>query len=416
MLHYKAVADNAFSLGFGTLKVVAAYQQNRRQEFEESRDEPGLDFLLHTVNYDVRYVLPEQGGWQANVSVGGMYQRSLNEGDEFLIPAYNLFDFGLFATASKSLSRRLHLSGGLRFDVRRLHSHSLTEDGAERFAAFSRTFDGLTGSLGAVYNVSRRLDVRLNVARGFRAPNLSELGSNGVHEGTFRYETGDSRLRQESSWQADLGVDYSSEILSFQLSLFANHLSDYIFLQRTDGVSIDGLPAYRYTSGDARLAGGEARLIIHPFKHLHFENAFSYVAGWLLHQPAESRYLPQMPAPRWLATLHYDIPVRCKALGGLYAEVETDCNFRQGRIHRANGTEKPTPFYLLLNASVGTDIRLRGRKLCSLYLTGSNLLDRTYQNHLSRLKYADVNPVTGRQGVFNMGRNIGVKALFPLEW
>jgi hypothetical protein len=30
--------------------------------------------------------------------------------------------------------------------------------------------------------------MRLNVASGFRAPNLAELTSNGVHEGTNRYE------------------------------------------------------------------------------------------------------------------------------------------------------------------------------------------------------------------------------------
>jgi iron complex outermembrane receptor protein len=32
------------------------------------------------------------------------------------------------------------------------------------------------------------LTLRLNVASGFRAPNLAELTSNGVHEGTNRYE------------------------------------------------------------------------------------------------------------------------------------------------------------------------------------------------------------------------------------
>ena len=42
--------------------------------------------------------------------------------------------------------------------------------------------------------------------------------------------------------------------------------------------------------------------------------------------------------------------------------------------------------------------------------------DVAYQNHLSRLKYAAVNNVTGRQGVFNMGRNFSVKVNVPLEW
>lgn len=56
--HYKAVAENTLFLGKGTLKAIMAYQQNRRQEFEDSPEEPGLDFMLHTVNYDVKYKLP----------------------------------------------------------------------------------------------------------------------------------------------------------------------------------------------------------------------------------------------------------------------------------------------------------------------------------------------------------------------
>lgn len=414
--HYKIVTDNSLYLHSGTLKVIAAWQQNRRQEYEESYDNCGLDFLLNTVNYDVRYVLPEtDGGWQANIGVCGMYQSSQNKGDEYLIPAYNLFDFGAFATVSRSFGKRLHVSGGMRFDTRHLHSHSLIDDGEERFTAFSRTFSGLTGSIGAVYNASEHLDLRLNVSRGFRAPNLSELGSNGVHEGTFRYETGNNHLKQEFSWQLDAGIDYASEFFSFQLSLFTSHIDNYIFLQRFGGTEIDGVPAYCYTAGDARLMGGETRLILHPFRHLHFENTFSYVNSILLHQPAESRYLPQTPAPRWLSTLHYDININSRSISGMYAEIEADCNLRQNHIYKVNDTETPTPAYFLFNASAGTDIIFRGRKFCSVYVTATNIFNRAYQNHLSRLKYADVNIITGSRGVYNMGRNVGIKVVLPVE-
>ena len=50
--HYKAVFDNAFYLGDGRFNAVLAYQQNRRQEFEEP-DQYGLYLKLHTVNYNV---------------------------------------------------------------------------------------------------------------------------------------------------------------------------------------------------------------------------------------------------------------------------------------------------------------------------------------------------------------------------
>jgi iron complex outermembrane receptor protein len=42
------------------------------------------------------------------------------------------------------------------------------------------------------------LIVRLNLASGFRAPNLAELTSNGVHEGTNRYEIGDLKNKKRT--------------------------------------------------------------------------------------------------------------------------------------------------------------------------------------------------------------------------
>jgi iron complex outermembrane receptor protein len=61
----------------------------------------------------------------------------------------------------------------------------------------STNFSGLTGSVGAVWNVTDHTNIRLNIARGFRAPNMSELGSDGGHEGTLRYEIGNPDLKAE---------------------------------------------------------------------------------------------------------------------------------------------------------------------------------------------------------------------------
>lgn len=412
--HYKAVLDNSVRLGEGYLKAIVGYQQNRRQEFEKA-DECGLDFRLHTVNYDLRYVSPEWDGWKMNTGVGGMHQRSENLGDEFLIPAYNLFDVGMFGTVSKTFFERLHLSGGLRYDHRRLHSLALEDDGEERFSDFRRNFGALSGSLGAILNINEHLDLKANISHGFRAPNMSELGSNGEHEGTFRYELGNQDLKAEHSWQFDLGMDYSTEHFSASVALFANRIGNYIYLSRT-GVDVDDTPAYQFTSGDARLIGGEMRLIWHIIRHLHFENAVSYVDAQQLNSDASHRYLPFTPAPRWLSTLHYDIPVNVKSVRELFAEIETDTNFRQNHVMTANDTETPTPAYTLVNISVGTDIHLRnGRQLCTIGITATNLLNTAYQSHLSRLKYADTFPLTGRHGINNMGRNIGFKLSFPLD-
>ena len=444
--HYKLVWDNSLNLPSGWLKAIVGYQQNRRQEFEEPHHheheheaeeehehggdlEPALYFKLHTLTYDLRYLTHEFSGWKLSAGLQGMWQQSQNLGEEFLIPAYHLIDVGLYATASKQLGRWM-LSGGVRTDHRHLSGEELMEDGEKRFNDFSRNFNGVTGSVGAVWNMSDRLNLRLNVARGFRAPNMSELGSNGAHEGALRYELGNQQLKPEYSLQADLGIDFTSPYVSAQLALFANRIDNYIFL-KGEGREIDEHPVYSYTQGDARLLGFEVGVDFHPVHSLHFGNTFSYVDARQLHQPEVSKYLPYTPAPRWTSELkwellHHSHPTmgihshhlhHAKGLSAdnLYIAVGLECYLRQGHVYAVDDTETATPSYTLLNLSAGTDLTWKDRKVAELYVTADNLLNRAYQSHLSRLKYADVNTVTGRQGVYNMGRNITFKLVVPIS-
>ena len=427
--HYKAVWDNSLNLSSGYLKAIIGYQQNRRQEFEESEDEYELYFKLHTLTYDLRYVTNEFNGWKLSTGIGGMYQKSGNEGEEYLIPDYRLFDFGIYATATKSLGDRWTLNGGLRYDHRRLHGYALQEDGEMRFTDFSRHFNGLTGSIGAVCNINEHFNLRLNLARGFRTPNMSELASNGVHEGSIRYELGNQQLKAEYSLQADLGLDFTSEYVSAQLALFANRIDNYIFTHRVPEVIDPDYITYAYTQGDARLLGFEAGIDFHPIHSVHFSNTFSYVNAQLMHATPDTKYLPFTPAPHWSSELKWELShhshptvahhhttdaAHRSLLNNLYIAAGLDCYLKQSHIYSADDTETTTPAYALLSLSAGTDIKLHGKKIAELYITADNLLNKAYQNHLSRLKYADENVVTGRRGVYNMGRNITFKLVVPI--
>ena len=428
--HNKLVWDNAFNLSSGYLKAIIGYQQNRRQEYEEFADEYELYFKLHTLTYDLRYITNEVNGWKLSTGIGGMYQKSGNEGEEYLIPDYRLFDFGIYATATKSLGDRWTLNGGLRYDHRRLHGYALEEDGDMRFTDFTRHFNGLTGSIGAVCNINDHFNVRLNVARGFRTPNMSELASNGVHEGSIRYELGNQQLKAEYSWQVDLGLDFTSRYVSAQLALFANRINNYIFTHRLPEEIEEGYLTYAYTQGNARLLGFEAGVDFHPIHSVHFSNTFSFVDAQLMHASSDTKYLPFTPAPRWTSELKWELfhhshstvhhhhttdAAHRSPFNNLYIAAGLDCYLRQSHIYSADETETVTPGYALLSLSAGTDIQIKGKKIAELYITADNLLNKAYQNHLSRLKYCDINNVTGRRGVYNMGRNITFKVVVPIN-
>ena len=428
--HYKLVWDNSLNLSTGYLKAIIGYQQNRRKEYEESEDEYELFFKLHTLTYDLRYVTNQWNGWKLSTGIGGMYQKSGNEGEEYLIPDYRLFDFGIYATATKSLGDRWTLNGGVRYDHRRMHGDELIEDGDLRFTDFSRHFNGLTGSIGAVCNINEHFNLRLNVARGFRTPNMSELASNGVHEGSIRYELGNQQLKAEYSLQADLGLDFTSRYVSAQLALFANRIDNYIFTHRLPEEIEEGYLTYAYTQGDARLLGFEAGVDFHPVHSVHFSNTFSFVDAQQMHASSDTKYLPFTPAPRWTSELKWELfhhshstvnhhhnanSIHRSLLNNLYIAAGLECYLKQSHIYSADDTETTTPGYALLSLSAGTDINVNGKKIAEFYITADNLLNKAYQSHLNRLKYADVNSITGRRGVFNMGRNVTFKVVIPIN-
>lgn len=434
--HYKAVWNNNILLGSGILKTTLAYQQNRRQEYADiyHPDNYGLYFQLHTINYDVHYLLPQHDGFGMSFGSNGMYQNSLNLGSEYLVPAYRLFDLGFFFIAQQKIGN-LEISGGMRIDNRSEIVDALylkpsgektdytDPAGIQRFIGFSSDFPGFSGSLGFSYQLSELWNTKLNISKGFRSPSINELSSNGVHEGTLRYEIGNQNLKPENNLQIDYELDFETEHVSSKLNLFINNIDNYIFSSKLPAKNsndsiIENLPAYKFTSGNALIFGGEFSIDIHPhpFDWLHFENSFSYVNSQLLHQTDSTRYLPFTPAPKLQSDIRIDIHNQLKYLKNLYFLLGIEYNFAQNNIYSAYHTETATPAYTLLNASIGTNVVTKKRTLFSVYLNGSNLTDEVYQSHLSRLKYAPKNFATGRYGVFNMGRNINLKVVIPLEF
>ena len=153
--------------------------------------------------------------------------------------------------------------------------------------------------------------------------------------------------------------------------------------------------------------GGEITLDVHPISQLHINNSFGLVMARQLHVGSDERYLPLIPEPRWNCDVRYQFP------RNFYAQAQMEQHFRQSHFYAADDTETATPAYTLINIGAGWSWKQNSKTRFSIDLSVNNLFDRAYQNHLSRLKYADLNTVTGRRGVFNMGRNIVIKITAP---
>ena len=420
--HLRFTSNNYFLLKSGTINADFAFQNNKRREFGDATNpnDTELYFDLNTFNYNVRYNLKESKNWETSFGIGGMQQSNTNKGLEALIPDYNFFDIGAFVYTQKKFNENLTLAGGLRFDNRNVDSKEMLEDSDVKFSKFNKNYNGISGSLGLSYQMNPQSTLKVNLSRGFRAPNIAELASNGVHEGTFKYELGDINLKSEISHQIDVAYFLNSDHITFEFTPFINFISNYIYtekLQDANGndVIIDPsnpVTAFKFTQGNAQLFGGEIFVDIHPhpFDWLHLENSFSYVRATQNNRADNEKFLPFIPAPKYRGEIKTQFKEVNNTFSEFYAKFSVDHYFKQNNIFSAFDTETSTPAYTLLSVGVGTNIKAFGKKdFFNLFISGENLANVAYQNHLSRLKYAPENLATGRVGVFNMGRNISTK-------
>jgi iron complex outermembrane receptor protein len=428
--HFKIALDNNFSIGADRLALNIGYQRNQRRELgdPDAPNAPDLYFDLKTINYSTQYNLADRNGWKTSAGITGMYQQNRNLAEEVLIPEYNQFDIGGFLYTKKTFNSNLTLSGGLRIDHRNLNSKAYEDAGVPKFRAFTKSFGNISGSAGLSYNASDAVTLKFNIARGYRAPTASELASNGAHEGTDRYEYGDQNLKTETSLQLDGGIEVNNQHISLQLNGFYNHINHYIFYGKLESaaggdslvdVAGEQFTAFTFRQSTATLAGFEIKFDLHPhpLDWLHFENSFSFVAGQFDQAIDGSKRLPFIPAPKLQSELRGDFNKAGKGLKNLYAKIEMDNVSTQNRIFTGYNTETVTQGYTLFNAGAGTDVtNRRGRTLFGIHIGLNNIGDVAYQNHLSRLKYTDVNNSTGRTGVFNMGRNFSLKLNVPFDW
>ena len=378
-----------FNLGFiyNDRKEFEEHHEEDEDEHEEENEvlEAALHMKLKTANYDVKYSLPKLGKVETIVGVQGMNQVNSNYGEEQLIPNATTNDVGVLATSHVHFNKA-DVQLGVRFDNRNIDVDS----------GLNKSFNSFNGALGIKTSIANNITARLNLATGFRAPNLSELTSNGTHEGTNRYEIGNNDLKSEQNFQTDLALEFKNEHLELFANGFYNKINNYIFLSPS-GEFIDGNPVFTYLQDNANLYGGEFgfHLHPHPLDWLHIETSFEMVTG----KQANDAYLPLIPANSLTNIIRLEFEKPWIKSG--YTFIKLRSTFKQNNV---SAFETKTDGYNLLSAGLGGSFSLFKNDL-SVIISGNNLTNKTYINHLSRLK---------PDGIFNMGRNINLGFTYNL--
>jgi len=161
--------------------------------------------------------------------------------------------YGFFVQdAFTAIPNRLRLSGALRYSVASYKSRAANAPvvaGAPLFPDDSARFAAFSGRVGAVLNIGGGFDIAAKYARGFRAPNTTDLGIIGLVGTGFEVDAATAiglggfvgttagndavssgipvaRLGPETSDSFDLSVRFSSKRFSAELTGFTNKLTD----------------------------------------------------------------------------------------------------------------------------------------------------------------------------------------------
>jgi iron complex outermembrane receptor protein len=119
---------------------------------------------------------------------------------------------------------------------------------------------------GASYKLASQLYIKANIGRAYRAPNITEMASNGLDPGAHIIYLGNKNFDPEFSFQQDLSLIASYRDFSGEINAFNNNMDNFIYL--TMLLDKDGKPqtdaqgnrTYQYQQAKARLYGLEAYL------------------------------------------------------------------------------------------------------------------------------------------------------------
>lgn len=405
--------NTIFYLNNSKISTIFGYTTNDRKEFEaheqedlyedvhsETSTQPSIFLKLNTFSYDAKWHLPKRSKFEGIFGVQGMYQENSNFGEEILIPNATTNDVGLLFTGTYKINNNNSLQGGIRFDYRNIttEEHLVAHDGEFHvFNPLNNNYQNFSASLGYKTTLFKLITARFNTATGFKAPNLAELTSNGVHHGSNRFELGNSDLKSERNLQLDIALEYDTQHFELFANGFYNYIDDYIFINPT-GDDEDGYEIYKYTQENTTLYGGEFGLHLHPhpLDWLHLQSSFEMVIG----EQNNGDYLPLIPANKFINTVRTEFNIK-NWLNKGFASITLESTLAQNNV---SGFETTSEGYNVLNFGAGASFIVSNLKF-DVSLNLNNALDETYIPHLSRLKSG---------GIPNIGRNFITSIKFKI--
>lgn len=429
--------------GLGKLSLQYDFQVNRRKEFDRRRasfeDAPAADFRLFTTSIQPNLKIDAIGNLVLNTGFLLRYQQN-DSADESvtrisipLIPDYNKYEAGIYATGNYKLNLNTTISAGFRYDFSRVEAEKKYKvfdweenkydelfpefssgviDNFEIYTSPKFNFHNISASLGLTSNFASDFDFVVNYGLASRMPNASELFSNGLHHSAARIETGSLLLNKEIANKLATSIERKNQNFRFSISPYYNHIKDFIqlipsgeALTTIRGAFIE----WKYNQVNAQIFGVDIDINNKLSDKFMYKGSLSFLRGDNL---TEDTPLINMPSTNFSNSIFYTN----KNLNQLSIGITQFTELKQNRFPDYNFfTFNPilqedvyvdissTPnTYSLFHFNSSANFKISNTSSLDVAFNVENLFNVSYRNYLNRLRYfAD-----------EVGRNFNIKLKF----
>lgn len=423
--------------GLGKWNIQYDFQSNRRLEYDirvgSDADKASLDLTLTTHSVLTDFKFDSKDGLEVKTGLLGRYQDNFANpatGVRRLIPDYNKFDLGVFSIAEYQLKENVILDAGIRYDYAHVDAKKFYRTSRWEERGYDEDFEGiiledlgtqlLTNPVFDFHNISatagfehhfgKDTKLRFNYSLAQRAPNPSELFSEGLHHSAARIELGDLRLQNETASKVSLSIEKNSTTWGYTLAPYVNLINNFMILEPT-GVEFTirgAFPVWAYRQTNAQLLGVDASAYYNWTSNLQTNHKFSWVRGTDVSMDIP---LINMPPPNFNNTISYRNPTfknLVVALESLHVfeqqrfpdDIIVFSPEQQQEVELAINT--PPPAYHLMALDAETSFAIGDKNDLKIGLRVTNLLNTAFRDYLNRLRYF----------VDDLGRNISLRIIY----
>jgi len=287
----------------------------------------------------------------------------------------------LFGNMDWTVSDRHHINGGLRVTTVEIDIPTTPVN-----AAAIIDIQRLSGDLGWIFSFTDAWQFVANAGIGFRAPNISDLGTLGDRPGN-RFNIPNTGLREERVQQIDIGIRQHAENIRFELMIYALRFDDRITSVLTGDVTNEGRDVVQsVNAAESSIHGAEAGIDIDISENIRAHAVLNYTWGRERIGSEAAQPADRIPPLSGELRLQFDLNMEWSLESWLTVASEqgrlSDRDIRDVRIN-PDGTAGWAMF--------GTMASWRPSDIWKIDLIANNLLDKRYRVHGSGIDAAGRN-------------------------